>query len=308
MGKTITSLTAAGVAADTDLVEVVQGGVGKKQTFSAIWTWIKANTEPATFTNVREKLTANRTYYVRTDGSDANDGLTNTAGGAFLTIQKAINVVGAIDIASFTVTIKLGNSGTFSGAAVVGGPWVGTGTVILEGDTVTPANTIVTHAGDAVAVKASGRLTVQYFELQSTTAGGVCLRAESAGAITQGPGMRFGPTGVYHYYCIQNGTIYGRNAYTVTGGGAVHYGAEDGGVIDISGVTVTITGTPAFSYAFAGGQRLGQLNAYSNTFSGAATGTRYIGYTNALIFTNGGGANYFPGSVAGSVSTGAQYV
>ena len=51
---------------------------------------------------IREKFTANRTYYVRTDGSDGNNGLANNSGGAFLTIAKAIAVVSALDLSGLT--------------------------------------------------------------------------------------------------------------------------------------------------------------------------------------------------------------
>ena len=39
------------------------------------------------------------------------------------------------------------------------------------------------------------------------------------------------------------------------------------------------------------------------TFVGSATGARYSVDTGSVIFTGGGGANYFPGNAAGSGGT-----
>src|SRR4029079_13907135 len=55
----------------------------------------------------REALTAHRTYYVRANGSDSNNALANTSGGAFLTIQKAIDVVAALDLSIYDVAIRV---------------------------------------------------------------------------------------------------------------------------------------------------------------------------------------------------------
>lgn len=61
----------------------------------------------------REILLSDRTYYVRTDGNDANDGLTNTAGGAFATIQTAFQAVESLDCNGFIPTVKIGD-GTYN--------------------------------------------------------------------------------------------------------------------------------------------------------------------------------------------------
>ena len=96
--------------------------------------------------HVRELLAANRTYYVRTDGSDGNTGLANTAGGAFLTIQKAISIVAALDISIYDVTINVAD-GTYTAGIAITGPWIGTGsTLTITGNTTTPANCVISRA------------------------------------------------------------------------------------------------------------------------------------------------------------------
>jgi hypothetical protein len=90
----------------------------------------------------REILTANRTYYVRTDGNDGNDGLSNASGGAFLTIQKAINVVAGLDLSIYNVTIQIAD-GTYTAGATVNAPWIGAGDITLQGNVSTPANVVI---------------------------------------------------------------------------------------------------------------------------------------------------------------------
>jgi len=91
----------------------------------------------------REILTAPRTYYVRTDGNDNNNGLENTAGGAFLTPQKAIDVAAALDTSIYDVTIKFAD-GTYT---IVNGlilkAALGAGSIILEGNMTTHTNVVI---------------------------------------------------------------------------------------------------------------------------------------------------------------------
>jgi hypothetical protein len=93
----------------------------------------------------------------------------------------------------------------------------------------------------------------------------------------------------------------------MTCGAVIHKSVAKQGIIDIRGCTITLTGTPAFTY-YAAATRMGTQMVNNNTYTGSATGQRYIVNGNAVVDTNGGGANYLPGNSAGATSTGGQYL
>lgn len=65
-------------------------------------------TNPVVSAITRELLSADRDYYVRTDGSDSNNGLANTSGGAFLTVAAALVSAKAIDPNGHKIKINVG--------------------------------------------------------------------------------------------------------------------------------------------------------------------------------------------------------
>lgn len=89
----------------------------------------------------RQLLTAAINYYVRKDGSDANDGLTDSSGGAFLTVQHALNVIhGTLDLAGQVATVNVA-AGTYAENILVRGPFVGASgpdSVVVSGRSSNP--------------------------------------------------------------------------------------------------------------------------------------------------------------------------
>ncbi|HZP20099.1 MAG TPA: DUF2793 domain-containing protein [Bauldia sp.] len=262
----------------------------------------------------RERLTADRTYYVRTDGSDSNTGLANSAGGAFLTVQKAYDTIAAnLDLGGKTVTIQIGD-GTYAPASgtnplLISQPWTGGGSVIVQGNNATPANVVLSGTNaDAVLVSAPlpGVLSIRDLKVTTTTnKSGIQLNAPGSLTFSN---LNFGACVVAHLLAACTGAqITGTGNYAISGNAPIHAYALTGSIV-LTGLTVTLTGTPAFSTAFVESSRTGVLRGQAMTFSGSATGPRYLADANGVIFTNGGGATYFPGNSAGSTATGGQYI
>jgi hypothetical protein len=251
----------------------------------------------------REKLTAARTYYVLTTGSDSNTGLVNTAGGAFLTIQKALNAVTVLDLNNNAVTIQVG-PGTYTGSISQSVPFTGLGSVSLVGDTTTPSNVLI--SGPTITVANAAILSVAGFKV--VPSGGQALSASTYGILNVTGKMEYGTSSSQHMIAAYGGVINISAAYTISGGATIHWLAKMAGRITATGLTITLSGTPAFSSLFAySSQGGGVLEVNSNTFSGSATGVRYLAEYGGGIITGGAGANYLPGNSAGSAPSPGWY-
>lgn len=257
--------------------------------------------------SVAEALTANRTYYVRTDGSDSNTGLVDSAGGAFLTIQKGIDTAATLLLNGFTVTIQV-RDGTFVGDVSLKS--ITGGRVIVQGNTTTPTNVVIQRSAAIAAVLGIGIVgtyTFQGFTFAGTP--GAWIRVD-------GPGVNFTfntitfplLTGGIHILSLDGAIVQSDGNYTISGGGATFMQTSvQGMIVDLAARTITVSGTPAWSFGFAVASANSTIRYPNKTYSGAATGVRYRTIENSVISV-GGSATYFPGDVAGITATGGQYV
>lgn len=277
-------------------------------TISSNSATLLASTSNAAFQialDIREVLTSARTYYVRADGSDSNNGLTNSSGGAFLTIQKAIDVIySSLDLGGYDVTVQVG-AGTYTGGAAADGPFTGKGGVVITGDTTTPSNAHINTSGPCITCTNGAILTVEGFKF--TSSGSWAFFVNNAAGLYLTDIFELGSAAAGHFYVDNNSFCYieGVN-YTISGGAPYHQFIGYSSKLRQTVSTVTISGTPNFSAAFvnSGG---GYALLFSNTYSGSATGTRYIANENGIINVFGAGATHLPGDASGSTATQGQY-
>lgn len=243
---------------------------------------------------VREKLLAARTYFVRTNGSDSNNGLANTAGGAFLTLQKAASVIAdTLDLNGYNVTVQVAD-GTYTTGVAVAQPWVGEGIVYFTGNVGAPGNCLVNATGDAFLADKGATFDVRGFKV---TAGSRGIAAVTNSFISVGP-MDFGACAGAHIEVGGAGQILLGSNYTISGGGDSHLHAGSEGQIFTGVITVTLTGTPAFVSYFAGAAQ-GSIVVKNVTYSGAATGARYLAHKGGVIETHPAFNPALPGSIEG---------
>lgn len=254
---------------------------------------------------VKVHLTTNVTFYVRTDGDDSNYGWTDDQYGAFKTIQKAVDYI-STQINSFQsqIVIQVG-AGTYTGVNFPQ-PAEGSKPIIIRGDTTVPGNVIIsTTNDDCFACENPSKWKIEGFKLTTTTSGnGIKVRQ---GGVVEFESIEFGSIANNQIDVETGGVVEATGNYSISGSGQVHWNINNGGILKVSGKTVTITNTPTFSSGFLVGKNLSCIDATGNTFTASVTGVRYNLSLNSSCFVNGESVTYIPGSSAGVTSTGGQY-
>lgn len=227
----------------------------------------------------RDKLIANRTYYVRADGADTNNGLANTAGGAFLTIQKAIDVVKQLDLNGFTVNITCIGDFTGQGTINIYLP-IGAGSVILQGDTASITATKIQKIS-LVDQSALCTFIIDAFELRNNSD---CLTISRA-SITHG---RISYAGAGFVIGLSGGAKF--NPYAVTGCTITfsYFGSgtlnslvicQNGSIFDIFAAVssiITLSGNPSFALGLLLSEGNALITIANATVTGSFSGTQYI--------------------------------
>lgn len=253
---------------------------------------------------IRRALSANRNYYVRTDGNDANNGQSNTAEGAFATIRYAVNQLLTLDLQQYAVTINIAD-GTYTDAVELP-PLNGNKAVTLLGNESTPANVHLNVAGAAaLSCLGAGSWVLSGLKFSCTGGSGLDLSRE---AVCAANAVEFGACTDYHVLVRRGGAIrLTGTPLRITGNAKAFARVYGGGQLECLAQTVTLIGTPAFSEAFVIATRCGTQDWTGSSFTNTATGTRYDVTLNGVIVSPAGGATDFPGDGAGTAATGGQY-
>jgi hypothetical protein len=261
-------------------------------------------------------LTAPRTYYVRSDGNDNNEGLADQSGEAFRTWQGAIDAAKVLDFGSHAVTIRHGVESepkTFMENISIP-PLTGGGLLYLIGSS-TPGGTRI-DGGETQAIALDGTgptgVILQHLTVRGGGQGIVQVNYSSRVAISDGMVFADNPTFSGAHICVHDRqglvTILG-TSYTITGDAAYHIFVS-GGFAYVEYSTVKFVGARQFDGGVFSAVTGGGMQIIGNTWDyseGYATGHSINCNTNGVVNTYSGGSMTVPGNAGCYFQTGGQF-
>lgn len=258
---------------------------------------------------------SNTFYVVGSTGNDNNSGLANTAADGFATIQGAINAISSryLTVGGITINVANGNYGGFSVSSSFVSSWRIKGNDASPHLVVVSATTPSVNTGRAcvcngVQMTVSGMEFNSYYENVDNNSG---IMSVANCNIKMPLTTARGAVATYGGNLSLTGT------FKISGNGSIFLVAAQGGTIQVGYVDAASTAYVTFNYLnpnFSGANAVANtsgtlfVNTSVVTIQGAAVGTRFNVNTNGILDTGGAGVNFFPGTTAGTIWTGGQYV
>lgn len=245
------------------------------------------------------------TLWVRTDGNDNNDGSANDPAHAMATINGALaKAANVFNLTGRTLNINLGNPGTYASISVTTIP-----NVTVTGNPASPSSYVISGVQPVVAVGST--LVLSGVTLATTGSGNHWCQAVIGGVVRLGNVVFSGTAGGAQIALMSVAAggvidIFGNITCNVNAG--MMFNAVGGSISVETGSSITQVGGPIYASPTANAIDCGTIVFGGGVgMSGTASGKRYQIQLNATIDTSGGGANFFPGTIAGVVTTGGQY-
>lgn len=265
-------------------------------------------------------VTTNATVFVDNGaGNDANDCLASGVGACATSTQAMTNIAKYFDNQG-QIVIQWGCASppcTYANVTFIAQAYVGSGYIILQGDTTTPDNVVMSctsgSCGSAPGsifnfIQSNTRTTagnwfVQGFKITSSVSGINGIFGQGASAWVAFNSIDFGiMNNGSHVACIAPSALQSNGNFTISGNATHFADIEDGCVAHFVNGVGTLTGTPAFtSFLFAHGVSV--IGTTASNFSGSATGIKCNSDFNAIIDTAATSAS-LPGNSACTFSNG----
>ena len=253
----------------------------------------------------RTQLTGLTNFYVSTTGSDSNDGL--TLGTAWATVQHAWNtLIAQYDLAGHYAVVNIADGTYTSGLAAHGLPPGATNIASIQfvSSSGNPAACLFSTSATCFLAANGAWFTLSGVGVASSATNG--LEASNQGRIDYS-NVNFGVCANAHQYAWDSSQITCSSNYSISGGAVNHILSARNGVVYRTGFSCTLSGTPAFSGAFAQASDNGTIYESSGSYSGSATGVRFNASLNGVIDPGTTSLTYYPGNAAGVLAEGGQY-
>lgn len=278
-----------------------------------LYSWNAANSEfllmtPAIWNSVFTLANGLNFYVNFATGNDANSGLTVSV--PFKTLQGAVNAIAAAYSATTFVQINVADSASYAGfniPASLISLWK------FVGNSGTPQNCLVSASstgvnnGYALSIQ-NANVNMLGFEF---TAYNACTTVfQGTLTLTNCKYIGIASGSCLGAWAQTGGFITMLGNFTVTGTYVAFWNAGNGGSIQmgqsflggVAAVSFTFSSTVTTANAVASSTSTISFANAATTLSGTVTGQRYLALAYSVIDTQGGGANYIPGTIAGSVT------